>query len=117
MQIDESLWVSVAFILFLLLVWKKITLHIKKMLDDKKKDITFEINQARELREQAQVELNDSITKRKDVMIEIKSDVGFNLNLIEKDESLYYMEKTLVPVLQVSFSSDAKIFSKIIFKN
>lgn len=61
--------------------------------------------------------IKDNSIINKDVMIKIKSDVDFNLNLIEKDESLYYMEKTLVPVLQVSFLGNAKISSKIIFKN
>ncbi len=60
MLINESLWVAVAFVLFFIIVWKKLSKNIFGILDDRKNQILSEINEAKELKDQAQFSLNEN---------------------------------------------------------
>ncbi len=72
MEISQSSWVAIAFILFFILIGKKGYKFIVESLDSRKKSIEEELAQAKSLREQAQVELNASLKKQKEISIEIE---------------------------------------------
>ena len=61
-------------------------------------------------------DLKDNLLTSDTVTIKIKSETNLDIKLLKKDESLCYMEKTTVPLLQVNFSDNAKIFSIVIFE-
>tara|TARA_B100001741_G_C16477942_1_gene563398 strand:+ start:425 stop:904 length:480 start_codon:yes stop_codon:yes gene_type:complete len=71
MEISQSLWVAIAFILFFILIGKKGYKFLVQNLDARRKKIEEELNQAKNLREQAQIELNASLKKHKETSIEI----------------------------------------------
>ena len=67
MGLSQTAWVLVAFILFFLLVGKKLWNVISLNLDNRKKLIEDELNEAKKLREEAQSELNSSLKKQKEI--------------------------------------------------
>ena len=69
MEFSQSAWVAIAFILFFILVGKRAYQVLTSVLDNKKKLIEDELNHAIKLREQAQIELNDSISYAIDLKI------------------------------------------------
>lgn len=56
-MIDESLWVAISFGVFVALVWKKAGSAISAALDKRTEDIRKNLDEAKALREEAQVEL------------------------------------------------------------
>ena len=56
-MIDESLWVAISFGVFVVLVWKKAGSAISAALDKRTEDIRKNLDEAKALREEAQVEL------------------------------------------------------------
>lgn len=56
-MIDESLWVAISFGVFVALVWKKAGSAISAALDKRTEDISKNLDEAKSLREEAQVEL------------------------------------------------------------
>ena len=72
MEISQSTWIAIAFLLFFNLIGRKAFIILTENLDNRKTSIENELNHARQLREEAQTELNHSLKKKKDTMEEIK---------------------------------------------
>ena len=67
MGLSQTAWVLIAFILFFVLVGKKLWSVLTTNLDQRKKMIEDELNEAKKLREEAQTELNASLKKQKEI--------------------------------------------------
>ena len=67
MGLSQTAWVLIAFILFFVLVGKKLWSVLTTNLDQRKKMIENELNEAKKLREEAQAELNASLKKQKEI--------------------------------------------------
>ena len=88
MGISQTAWVLIAFILFFILVGKKLWSTLTYSLDQRKKMIENELNQAKKLREEAQSELNASLKKQKEInkqVLEIINDAKNTAKQIEAD--------------------------------
>ena len=72
MELSQSAWVAIAFVLFFLLIGRKGFKILTLILDKRKELIKEELEQAVKLREAAQSELNDSIIKQKEINTEIE---------------------------------------------
>ena len=67
MYFDETAWVSVAFILFFVLVWKKGKNAVLSLLDERSLLIEREINEAKSLKEEALEQLRLTLQNQKNV--------------------------------------------------
>ncbi len=88
MGLSQTAWVLVAFILFFLLVGKKLWSALTTNLDQRKKIIENELNEAKKLREEAQAELNASLKKQKEInkqVLVIINDAKSTAKQIEAD--------------------------------
>ena len=72
MDLSQSTWVAVAFVLFFILIGRRGFNILTSILDKRKQLIKEELEQAVQLREEAQSELNDSIIKQKEINTEIE---------------------------------------------
>ena len=88
MGLSQTAWVLIAFILFFVLVGKKLWLALTTNLDQRKKIIENELNEAKKLREEAQAELNASLKKQKEFnkqVLDIINDAKSTAKQIEAD--------------------------------
>ena len=88
MGLSQTAWVLVAFILFFILVGKKLWSALTTNLDQRKKMIENELNEAKKLREEAQAELNASLKKQKEInkqVLDIINDAKSTAKQIEAD--------------------------------
>ena len=88
MGLSQTAWVLIAFILFFVLVGKKLWSTLTYSLDQRKKMIENELNEAKKLREEAQTELNASLKKQKEInkqVLEIINDAKNTAKQIEAD--------------------------------
>ena len=88
MGLNQTAWVLIAFILFFILVGKKLWLTLTNNLDQRKKMIENELNEAKKLREEAQSELNASLKKQKEInkqVLDIINDAKSTAKQIEAD--------------------------------
>ena len=88
MGLSQTAWVLIAFFLFFVLVGKKLWLAITYNLDQRKKMIENELNEAKKLREEAQAELNASLKKQKEInkqVLDIINDAKSTAKQIEAD--------------------------------
>ena len=88
MGLSQTAWVLIAFILFFVLVGKKLWLALTTNLDQRKKMIENELNEAKKLREEAQAELNASLKKQKEInkqVLDIINDAKSTAKQIEAD--------------------------------
>ena len=88
MGLSQTAWVLIAFILFFVLVGKKLWLALTTNLDQRKKMIENELNEAKKLREEAQTELNASLKKQKEInkqVLDIINDAKSTAKQIEAD--------------------------------
>ena len=88
MGLSQTAWVLIAFILFFVLVGKKLWSAITTNLDQRKKMIENELNEAKKLREEAQSELNASLKKQKEInkqVLDIINDAKSTAKQIEAD--------------------------------
>ena len=88
MGLSQTAWVSIAFILFFVLVGKKLWSALTTNLDQRKKMIENELNEAKKLREEAQAELNASLKKQKEInkqVLDIINDAKSTAKQIEAD--------------------------------
>ena len=86
MGLSQTAWVLVAFILFFFLVGKKLWSTLTYSLDERKKIIENDLNEAKKLREEAQAELNASLKKQKEIneqVLDIINDAKKTANQIE----------------------------------
>ena len=88
MGLSQTAWVLIAFILFFVLVGKKLWSALTTNLDQRKKMIENELNEAKKLREEAQAELNASLKKQKEInkqVLDIINDAKSTAKQIEAD--------------------------------
>ena len=88
MGLSQTAWVLIAFILFFVLVGKKLWSALTTNLDQRKKMIENELNEAKKLREEAQAELNTSLKKQKEInkqVLDIIHDAKSTAKQIEAD--------------------------------
>ena len=88
MGLSQTAWVLIAFILFFVLVGKKLWSALATNLDQRKKMIENELNEAKKLREEAQAELNASLKKQKEInkqVLDIINDAKSTAKQIEAD--------------------------------
>ena len=88
MGLSQTAWVLIAFILFFVLVGKKLWSALTTNLDQRKKMIENELNEAKKLREEAQAELNASLKKQKEInkqVLDIINDAKSTARQIEAD--------------------------------
>ena len=88
MGLSQTAWVLIAFILFFVLVGKKLWSALTTNLDQRKKMIENELNEAKKLREEAQTELNASLKKQKEInkqVLDIINDAKSTAKQIEAD--------------------------------
>ena len=88
MGLSQTAWVLIAFILFFVLVGKKLWSVITTNLDQRKKMIENELNEAKKLREEAQSELNASLKKQKEInkqVLDIINEAKSSAKQIEVD--------------------------------
>ena len=88
MVLSQTAWVLIAFILFFVLVGKKLWSALTTNLDQRKKMIENELNEAKKLREEAQAELNASLKKQKEInkqVLDIINDAKSTAKQIEAD--------------------------------
>ena len=88
MGLSQTAWVLIAFILFFVLVSKKLWSALATNLDQRKKMIENELNEAKKLREEAQAELNASLKKQKEInkqVLDIINDARSTAKQIEAD--------------------------------
>ncbi len=62
----ESVWVAVGFVVFVILVWKRLSAVINTMLDDRSAKIKSDLDEARTLREEALDELHQFQRQRRE---------------------------------------------------
>jgi len=67
MFFDETAWVAIAFVLFIILVWKKGSQAITSILDNRSLLIENELNQAKSLKEEALEELRQTLQIQKNI--------------------------------------------------
>ena len=72
MYINESLWVALGFIVFVILIWKKTKTYLENILDEKIKKISFDLSEAQKIREEAEAELDEINKLKSDTEKEIK---------------------------------------------
>ena len=88
MGLSQTAWVLIAFILFFVLIGKKLWTVLTYNLDQRKKIIENELNEAKKLREEAQSELNISLKKQKEInkqVLDIINDAKSTAKQIEAD--------------------------------
>jgi F-type H+-transporting ATPase subunit b len=88
MGLSQTAWVLIAFILFFVLVGKKLWSALTDNLDQRKKMIENELNEAKKLREEAQSKLNASLKKQKEInkqVLDIINDAKSTAKQIETD--------------------------------
>ena len=88
MGLSQTAWVLIAFFLFFVLVGKKLWSALAYNLDQRKKMIENELNEAKKLREEAQSELNASLKKQKEInkqVLDIINDAKSTAKQIEAD--------------------------------
>ena len=67
MHFDETAWVAVAFLIFIVLVWKKASKAITEILDSRALLIKNELKEAKSLKEEALEELRKSLQTQKNI--------------------------------------------------
>ena len=88
MELSQTAWVLIAFILFFVLVGKKLWSTLTYSLDQRQKIIEDELNEAKKLREEAQAELNASLKKQKEInkqVLDIINDAKSTAKQIQAD--------------------------------
>ena len=87
MGISQTAWVLIAFILFFILVGKKLWSTLTYSLDQRKKMIENELNEAKKLREEAQNELNASLKKQKEINKQVQDIINDAKNTAKQIEA------------------------------
>ena len=87
MGISQTGWVLIAFILFFILVGKRLWSTLTNSLDQRKKMIENELNEAKKLREEAQNELNASLKKQKEINKQVQDIINDAKNTAKQIEA------------------------------
>ena len=95
MSFDETAWVAIAFILFIVLVWKKGKKAVLSLLDERSSLIEKELNEAKSLKEEALEELRLALQNQKNVSDEAENiikDAKITANKIQEEANLKSIE-------------------------
>ena len=84
MYFDESAWVAIGFALFIMLIWKKAGAALVGMLDGRSDKISAELNEAKQLREDAARELNKFEGMKKEAEAEAKTIISNALTAADR---------------------------------
>ena len=87
MGISQTAWILIAFILFFVLVGKRLWSTLTYSLDQRKKMIENELNEAKKLREEAQNELNASLKKQKEINKQVQDVINNAKNTAKQIEA------------------------------
>ena len=87
MGISQTAWILIAFILFFILVGKRLWSTLTYSLDQRKKMIENELNEAKKLREEAQNELNASLKKQKEINKQVQDIINDAKNTAKQIEA------------------------------
>ena len=95
MHFDETAWVTIAFVLFFLLVWKKGKNSLLSLLDERSSLIEKELNEAKSLKEEALEELRLALQNQKNVSDEAENiikNARETANKIQEEANLKSLE-------------------------
>ena len=109
MYFDETAWVAIAFILFILLVWKKGKKAILLLLDERSLSIEKELNEAKSLKEEALEELRLALQNQKNV-----SDEAENLIKNAKETAKKIQEEANLKSLEMIKRKEEQAKQKIL---
>ena len=84
MYFDESAWVAIGFALFIMLIWKKAGAALVGMLDGRSDKISAELNEAKQLREDAARELEKFEGMKKEAEAEAKTIISNALTAADR---------------------------------
>ena len=84
MYFDESAWVAIGFALFIILIWKKAGAALVGMLDGRSDKISAELNEAKQLREDAARELKKFEGMKKEAEAEAKTIISNALTAADR---------------------------------
>ena len=109
MYFDETAWVTIAFLLFFVLVWKKGKKAILSLLDERSLLIEKELNEAKSLKEEALEELRLALQKQKNV-----SDESENLIKDAKETAKKIQEEANLKSLEMIKRKEEQAKQKIL---
>ena len=72
MVFDESAWVALGFIIFIAIVWRKVSAALSSLLDNRAEKIKTELNEAENLRAEAQADLKKFQKLQKEAVADAK---------------------------------------------
>ena len=72
MVFDESAWVALGFIIFIAIVWRKVSAALSSLLDNRAEKIKTELNEAENLRAEAQADLKKYQKLQKEAVADAK---------------------------------------------
>ena len=109
MYFDETAWVAIAFILFFVLVWKKVKIALLSLLDERSSLIEKELNEARSLKEEALEELRLALQNQKNV-----SDEAENLIKDAKETASKIQEEAKIKSIEMIKRKEDQAKQKIL---
>ena len=108
MYLDETAWVAIAFVIFIILVWKKASSAITSMLDNRSLLIENELNEAKSLKEEALEELRNSLQNQKNIFEESE-----NIIKEAKDTAKKIHEEALLKSSEIVKRRESQALQKI----
>ena len=109
MHFDETAWVTIAFVLFFLLVWKKGKNSLLSLLDERSSLIEKELNEAKSLKKEALEELRIALQNQKNV-----SDEAENLIKDAKETAKKIQEEAKLRSLEIVKRKEDQAKQKIL---
>ena len=109
MYFDETAWVAIAFLLFVIFVWKKGKKAILSLLDERSLLIEKELNEAKSLKEEALEELRLALQNQKNV-----SDEAENLIKNAKETAKKIQEEANLKSLEMIKRKEEQAKQKIL---
>ena len=108
MYLDETAWVAIAFVIFIILVWKKSSSAITAILDKRSLLIESELNEAKSLKEEALEELRKSLQNQKNI-----SEESENIIKESKETAKKIHEEALLKSSQIVKRRENQALQKI----
>ena len=108
MYLDETAWVAIAFVIFIILIWKKASSSITSMLDNRSLLIENELNEAKSLKEEALEELRNSLQNQKNI-----SDESENIIKEAKETAKKIHEEALLKSSEIVKRRENQALQKI----
>ena len=108
MYLDETAWVAIAFVIFIILVWKKSSSAITAILDKRSLLIESELNEAKSLKEEALEELRKTLQNQKNI-----SEESENIIKESKETAKKIHEEALLKSSQIVKRRENQALQKI----